>query len=95
MLRFLVGLSLMSAAAAIAQPATPAPANTPVPVEGSAAPAPVETPAGADVAEAPSAPQESEAPKMKKVCRTYEVVGSAIGKTVCTMRKVKPDKTST
>jgi len=81
MLRFLVGLSLMSSAAAIAQPAAPEPTEAPVPVEVAEAP---------EAPEAPKTPQLTEAPKMKKVCRTYEVVGSAIPKTTCTMRPVKP-----
>jgi hypothetical protein len=50
-----------------------------------AAPAP--EPAPATEAELP--PEE---PKMKRVCRQVEVVGSAIGRTVCTMKPVRAPK---
>lgn len=83
MLRYLAGLSLMSSALAIAQPAAPDPTQAPVAAEV-AAPAPAPEPA--------EAAEVAEAPKMKKVCRMVEVVGSAIGKTICTMKPVKPSK---
>ena len=89
MLRVLVGLTLLCTTAAIAQPAPPTSARTPVAAAVAETP---EAPQVTDVSETPEAQESSEAPKMKKVCRTYEVVGSAIGKTVCTMKPVKPSK---
>ena len=43
----------------------------------------------------PAPPAEEpppEEPKMKKVCRSVEVVGSAVGRTVCTMKPVRSPK---
>lgn len=78
MLRLLAGLSLMSSAVAIAR-----------------APEPVEAPvAAAQSPSRPEAPEVAEVPKMKKVCRTIQMVGSAIPKKICTMRPIKPSKPS-
>ncbi|MEO7411253.1 MAG: hypothetical protein ABIU10_08040 [Sphingomicrobium sp.] len=77
----LVSPTLALAQAPPALPAEPAPAETEAVAEPAAEPAPP--------AEAELPPEE---PPMKKVCRTVEVVGSAIGRTVCTMKPVRASK---
>ena len=104
MLRMLSLVLLVSPAMALAQ-VPPAPPPEPV-TEGSEpapVPAPEPTPATepAPAAEAapaaePAPPAEAELPPeeppMKKVCRRVEVVGSAIGRTVCTLKPVRAPK---
>ena len=77
----LVLLGCSSIALAQVPPSQPAPAEPAAPVQSapSAELAPIE-----DVA-----PEE---PKMKKVCRQVEVVGSAIGRSVCTMKPIRAPK---
>ena len=81
MLRILLLVLLVSPATALAQvpPAPPSP-----PVSESAPPADVAPPAEVEIA-----PEE---PKMKKVCRQVEVVGSAIGRSVCTLKPIRAPK---
>lgn len=83
MLRMLSLVLLGSSSIAIAQvqPAPPAPPAAP------AEPAPAVDPAPAVEAEA-----AVEEPKMKKVCRQVEVVGSAVGRSVCTMKPIRAPK---
>ena len=77
----LVLLGCSSIALAQVPSSQPAPAEPAAPVQSTppAELAPVE-----DVA-----PEE---PKMKKVCRQVEVVGSAIGRSVCTMKPIRSPK---
>lgn len=77
MLRMLSLAVLGSSSMALAQVPPPAPAE---PVEKVAAPSEPAPPAEE------VAPEE---PKMKRVCRSVEVVGSAVGRTVCTMKPIR------
>ena len=78
-------LAPQAAVTAEPAPATePAPAAESVPATGAV---PATEAAPADEAELP--PEE---PKMKRVCRQVEVVGSAIGRTVCTMKPIRAPK---
>ena len=103
MLRLLAGLSLMSSTIAFSQPVQPpAPVTpvTPVAPVAPVTPETAETPVTSTAPETAAAPEavdatetaEVEAPKMKKICRTQEVVGSAIPRRICTMRAIKPAK---
>ena len=77
MLRMLSLVLVGCSSSAVAQ-APPAP---PAPVEPSAA-----------VEAAPEANVAPEEPKRKKVCRQFEVVGSALGGQVCTMKPIRAPK---
>lgn len=82
----LVLLGCSSIALAQVPSSQPAPAEPAAPVQSAplAELAPVEDVPAEDVA-----PEE---PKMKKVCRQVEVVGSAIGRSVCIMKPIRAPK---
>ena len=86
MLRMLSLVLLGSSSIAVAQ-VQPAPPAPPAPPAAPAEPAPAVDPAPAVEAEA-----AVEEPKMKKVCRQVEVVGSAVGRSVCTMKPIRAPK---
>ncbi len=92
MLRMLALVVLGNSSIAMAQvpPAEPTPAETAASAEAIPPSEPAEAAEPTEPAEPAEPAEVEEAPKMKKVCRSVEVVGSAIGRTVCTMKPIRP-----